>query len=105
MARTSDYENWQIALRRNLSQAEKHAADIDAVIDGLGIREAYPNETIESKEPSYYGGSPFGQYHMQTVTRTHFGRTKFLADVRLAADAARGSEAAARIAAALKSKK
>ena len=82
------YDLWIAEMRRREKTAAKSDAQIDNIIDALGMRDAYPN-TIT-------GADSYGN------TITAYGRNKFLADVQPAADAARGNEAAARLAAALK---
>ena len=68
---------------------------LDNIIDVFGLRDAYPNTRVEEK--SNLPGVIAIQYPV-------FGRDAFLDDVRLSLDAARGTEATERLAAALKTR-
>lgn len=88
------------------------ATSVDAIIDGLGIRDSYPNITTTSTvkdyrytNSGYYRYAPDVEWYDRKVSTTTFGRDRFLADVTAAKASRAGVEAAARIAAALKAVK
>lgn len=89
---THYYGNWQAERNLNYTKHHQHNAQIDNIIVALGLRDAYPNTRIEEK--SHLPG-------VAEIQSTVFGRDVFLADIELAAAAAKGKEAAARIATAV----
>lgn len=98
------------------NKVKDHEKTIDAIIDALGIRDAYPDVKVERQVWDVrpvpggvdYSGYRFGpryEQYQRTVTDTEFGRVKFLSDVAAAKESKKVSDAAARLAAALKSAK
>lgn len=114
-------EKYQTTLAKNeLAWNKKYEKDylasvaemttvLDAVLDVLGLREAYPDVTEEFEDtrivyPYSYSYSYSYSYKLQTFTnkRTVYGRDSFKADLLKAANATKGTKALARIQAALK---
>ena len=86
------YLGWQAEKKLNYETNRQHNVQIDNIIVALGLRDAYPNTQMEEK--SHLPG-------VAAIQFTVFGRDVFLADIELAAAAAKGKEAADRIAAAV----
>ncbi|UAJ79990.1 hypothetical protein IT072_02615 [Leifsonia sp. ZF2019] len=91
-------------------EGDRTDALLNKVIDALGLREAYPDETTEREElvPNYALPHGFSQsfaggvWPTRFVRETTYGVGRFKADVLKAADAARGEDALARLRAAVK---
>ncbi len=96
------------------TERTERQADLDLIIDALGIRDAYPDvETsrtftdyryASSRGYSGYYNSSYEPYE-RTETLTDYGRHRFLADVKESRKAKKGAEALARLTAALKAAK
>jgi len=83
-------------LDEHVQEAEKRAREtldrVDELIDILGLREEYADETTKIYRPwSPYGNMPY--YETTTVRGVH----RFLTDVHAAHEASTGAEALARI--------
>ena len=104
---THYYDLWKSAMGAAGKSRAESDAHIDNIIDALGMREAYPDIPHKGyfTGGSITGISNYGLTVSPPVPSITYGRDKFLADVKLAADAAKGKEAADRLAAALKPKK
>ena len=89
---TRNYGQWQSEKNLNYETNRQNRIQIDNIIVALGLLDAYPNTRMEEK--SHLPGVAAIQY-------TVFGRDVFLADINLAAAAAKGKEAADRIATAV----
>ena len=122
----SDERAQKASDRADAAHSAKVAAELDArisldlIVDGLGIRDAYPDvtthETVTDFRPVYrpyargYDGYRYGGYsetetYSYESSTTDYGRDRFLADVKAATQSKAGSDAAARLAAALKAAK
>ena len=89
---TRHYGQWQSEKNLNYETNRQNRIQIDNIIVALGLLDAYPNTRMEEK--SHLPGVAAIQY-------TVFGRDVFLADINLAAAAAKGKQAADRIATAV----
>lgn len=87
-------------------ETTRTAALLDNVIDALGLRESYQDETTQRTKavPLRYftGDGTYTRWTERTVPHTVTGASEFKADVLKAADAAKGADALKRLRSAMK---